>query len=103
MESDAAQVSRLPGIAIECWPTAQKDGQTVAEYYRIVRDTSYSLWPEPDVRCLTIALDGQICLEGEASNADHAALCICRIADNNLDTAKGVFDSVLRVKPIAIA
>jgi hypothetical protein len=99
MGSPAAEAS---GIAIGRWPTAMKGGKRVAEYYRIVRDSSYGVWPAQDGRGLTLALDGQICLKGEASSAEDAASWICRITGNNLDTAKQVFDSALKGQPMSI-
>jgi len=99
MESPAAQAS---GIAIGRWPTAKKGDRTVAEYYRIVRDSSYQVWPAQDGRGLTLTLDGEVYLKGGASSAEDAAKWICQVTGNNLDTAKQVFDSALKGQPMAI-
>jgi hypothetical protein len=101
MESDAAEAS---GIAIGNWPTAEKDGKKVAEYYRIVRDTSWGpAYPAEDGNGLTMTLDGRIFLKRNVSSAEDAAKWICGITANNLDTAKAVFDSALKGQPMAVA
>lgn len=101
MESDAARGSTGRNDLIPNWRTAVEGGAKVAKYYPIVRDTG---WPGvvADGQGLTLDVDGRIYLAGGESNAEAAAAWICRITDNSLDTAKGVFDSALRGKPIAV-
>jgi len=100
MGSFAAQAS---GIALACWPTTSEGDKKLARYYSIVRDTSYEVWPAQDGQGLTLSTDGQVFLMGKACSVDVAARWMCRITGNSLDSAKGVFDSALRGRPVAIS
>lgn len=100
LNSFAAQAS---GIALGRWPSANEDGRTIARYYSVIRDTSFEVWPAMDGQGLTITLDGQVFLIGKPCSLDDAAAWICRITGSSLDTAKEVFDSALRGKPMSIS
>ena len=99
MGSPAVEAS---GIAIGHWPTTKKGGKTVAEYYRIVRDSSYPVWPAQDGQGLSMTTSGEICLKGKEASVDDAAHWLSQVTGNDLDTAKQVFDSALKGQSMAI-
>ena len=99
MGSPAAEAS---GIAIGHWPTTKTGGHAVAEYYRIVQDSSFGVWPAQDGQGLSMATSGEICLKGKEASVEDAAHWLSQVTGNNLETAKNVFDSALRGKPLSV-
>lgn len=99
MNSMAAQAA---GIAKAPWPTSNESGTQVAQYYRILTDSSLNVWPAADGFGLTQSLDGQFFLKGRASSLTDAASFVARATGYELDQAKEVFNAALRGESLSV-
>jgi hypothetical protein len=93
MDSFAA---RAAGIAKAPWPTSSIDGKQVAQYYRILTNRGFEVWPAADGYGLTQSVDGQLFLKGKTSSIPDAAGFVAKAAGYDLEQAKEVFHAALR-------